>query len=97
MSYLYASKVDRDDAEKVGRAAVRAALAGETDRMVTIRRLADSPYASETGLCPLEAIANRERRLPDEFLTADGVGVTDAFRRYALPLLGETLPDYLHL
>lgn len=97
MSYLYSSETDRDDAEMVGRAAVRAVLAGETGKMVTIVRESDAPYRASAGLCPLTAVANRERRLPAEFLADAETGVTEAFRRYARPLLGAPLPTYLHL
>jgi 6-phosphofructokinase 1 len=42
-------------------------------------------------------VANKHRPLPDEFVTPDGRGVTEAFRAYALPLLGEELPCYPRL
>lgn len=79
---------DMDEAEACGREAVRRAVAGESDRMVTIRRIADAPYAITYETTPLASVANTVRHLPDEFIAPDGRGVTDAFRRYALPLLG---------
>ncbi|HEX8918035.1 MAG TPA: diphosphate--fructose-6-phosphate 1-phosphotransferase [Chloroflexota bacterium] len=95
MSSLCVSSVDRAEASEVGRAAVRLALAGHTNVMVSIVRDSNDPYSSHTTPVPLADIANRQRLLPDEFLTADGRGTTDAFRVYARPLLGpETLPDY---
>ena len=50
-------------------------------------------------------MANLERRLPPEFIAADGFGVTDAFRRWCRPLIAgedwpafrDGLPDYLRL
>ncbi len=80
--------LDLDEAEACGREAVRRAIAGESDRMVTIERVADEPYAIRHGVTPLSGIANIVRTLPDAFIAPDGRGVTDAFRRYALPLLG---------
>ncbi|MDQ6906736.1 MAG: diphosphate--fructose-6-phosphate 1-phosphotransferase [Chloroflexota bacterium] len=80
--------LDLDEAEACGREAVRRAIAGESDRMVTIERIADEPYAIRHGVTPLSGVANIVRNLPDEFIAPDGRGVTDAFRRYALPLLG---------
>ena len=56
--------------------------------MVTIERVSDEPYAVAYGVTPLAGIANVVRHLPDAFIAPDGRGVTDAFRRYALPLLG---------
>ncbi|MBU2409197.1 MAG: diphosphate--fructose-6-phosphate 1-phosphotransferase, partial [Gammaproteobacteria bacterium] len=44
---------------------------------------------------PLDAVANAEKFMPREFITADGWGITDACRRYLLPLIqGEDYPDY---
>jgi 6-phosphofructokinase 1 len=56
--------------------------------MVTIERTSDEPYAVTCGVTPLGGIANIVRSLPDDFIAPHGRGVTDAFRRYALPLLG---------
>lgn len=98
MSSLCTSPVDLAEAEEVGRAAVRRALGGETDRMITLVRDADRPYRSHTDAAPLADIANRQRLLPDEFLSPDEPATTDEFRRYALPLLGEdALPQYTRL
>lgn len=98
MSMLTASSVDLAEAEEVGRAAVRLALQGKTDLMVTLVRESDEPYSWHTGSAPLAQVANRQRLLPDVFLTAEGRGTTAAFKRYALPLLGpEPLPSYVRL
>lgn len=98
MSMMCASPVDLAEAADVGRAGVRLALDGGTDRMVTLVRESDAPYRCSTGSAPLEQIANRQRLLPDEHLTVDGSDVTDAFREYALPLLGpDPLPHYARL
>jgi 6-phosphofructokinase 1 len=98
MSMVCASPVDLAEAAEVGRAAVRLALGGATDRMVTLVREADQPYRCHTSSTALEEVANRQRLLPDEFIAADGRGATEAFRRYALPLLGpDPLPVYARL
>jgi 6-phosphofructokinase 1 len=98
MSMITASSVDLCEAREVGRAAVRLALSGETQRMVTLVREGDEPYRWHTGNAPLLEIANRQRLVPDDYLTPDGRDTTDAFRRYALPLLGpEPLPHYATL
>jgi len=66
--------------------------------MVTLIRDSDEPYRWHTDSAPLDQIANHQALLPIGFLTADGHGTTDAFRRYALPLLGpEPLPSYTRL
>ena len=91
------SEVDLGEAHLVGRQAVKAALRGETDRMVTLIREPGQPYRVSTGLAPLADVANQERHLPDEYLTADGTFVTPAFLDYALPLIGGPLPEYARL
>jgi 6-phosphofructokinase 1 len=35
--------------------------------------------------------------MPDEFLSASGTDVTDAFRLYLRPLLGKSMPDAYRL
>jgi len=97
MSSASVSTTDRDEAELVGWAAVREAAAGTTGKMITLVRQAGPVYACETGLTDLERVANERRPLPPEFLTPDGRGVTQAFRDYALPLLGDPLPQHTRL
>lgn len=97
MAMLAISETDLTEAEAVGREAVHRALAGESDRMITIERLSDAPYAVTYGTVPLDRIANTERILPPEFIGADGRSITAAFRRYASPLLGAPLPSYARL
>jgi 6-phosphofructokinase 1 len=98
MSMLCASSVDLAEAQEVGRAAVSLALDGASDRMVTIVRDVGEPYTSHAGSAPLKLIANRQRLVPDAYLSTDGRSTTDAFRRYALPLLGpRPFPEYVRL
>jgi 6-phosphofructokinase 1 len=79
-----ASKTDTAQAFAVGKAAVRRALAGQPG-VVGMKRLSDVPYRWRTNLLPFEAVANLERKLPPEFIAADGFGVTEAFRRWCRP------------
>ena len=92
-----ASPVDVQEAALVGETAVRHAVDGVTDHMVTLERVADEPYQCTTGLVELAEVANQERLLPDEFLSPSGNDVTAAFIRYAAPLLGGPLPPYARL
>ena len=87
------SSVDAREAEEVGRAAVRHALDGETNRMVSIVRVGDDPYASETGLTSLEPVGGAHKTMPAEFLDSEGMP-TGAFLDYALPLIGDPLPTF---
>ena len=90
-----ASKVDVDQAYAVGKAAVQFALAGKNAVMPTIVRKSHAPYRWSIGEAPLAAIANQEKKVPRNFITADGFGITAACRRYLLPLIGgEDYPPY---
>ena len=97
MSMACASPVDLAEAYLVGQAAVRYAVAGESDAMVALVREAGAEYGCTTGLAPLAAVANTEKRLPEEYLQADWPFVTPAFLDYARPLIGGPLPEYSRL
>ena len=100
-----ASRTDVEQAHALGVAAVDLALQGKNAVMATIERLSDVPYRWKIGDAPLKDIANVERKLPAEFITADGFHITDACRTYLQPLIeGEDpppyrngLPDYVRL
>jgi len=100
-----ASETDVQQAYAVGRAAVEFAIAGRGAVMTAIRRLSDAPYRWDIIAAPLAQVANQEKLLPPDFISADGFGITDAARRYLAPLVvGEAyppfkngLPDYVRL
>lgn len=95
MSMSLASAVDLDEAYRLGQVAVERILAGETARMTALRRFSDDPYMTTIETVPVERIANQVRTLPDAFISVDGMSVTDAFRTWALPLLGDDpFPPY---
>lgn len=99
------SRTDRDEAYEVGQAAVRAAIAGETGKMVTLVRESNSPYQCRTGLAPLADIANGEKLLPKDWIAENGISMKQEFLDYARPLIqGEVpipfedgLPKYVRL
>ena len=93
-SMLMQSSQDREEAIAVGRHALRLAMEGVSGVMAAIRRESSRPYRYALTEAPLEAVANRERTLPDAYINAAGNGVTEAFREYCLPLLGEPFPPY---
>jgi 6-phosphofructokinase 1 len=89
------SKTDNDEAFLAGQAAVKAAIAGETDKMVVLVRGDTEHYTCETGLAPLSEIANGVKKLPREWINEDGVSMNFQFFRYALPLIqGEVTVPY---
>ena len=86
------SKTDNDEAFLAGQAAVKAAIAGETDKMVVLVRGDTDHYTCETGLAPLNEIANGVKKLPTEWINEDGVSMNFQFFRYALPLIQGEVP-----
>jgi len=94
---LQASVVDREEAFAAGEMAVCHAVAGATGKMVTLERISNDPYECQTGLADLNAVANAEKLMPDEFIAPSGNDVTEAFLKYARPLIGEDLPPYAYL
>lgn len=92
-----ASAVDVAQAHALGAAALRLALAGESDVAPILHRLSDVPYRWEIRTAPLAALANVERRLPPEFIAPDGFHITEACRRYLRPLIaGEDSPPFVN-
>jgi 6-phosphofructokinase 1 len=90
-----ASKVDSDQAYAVGKAAVELAVKGVNAVMPTIVRKGSKPYKWVIGHVPLAEVANKEKKVPREYITDDGFGITAPCRRYLQPLIaGEAYPPY---
>jgi 6-phosphofructokinase 1 len=90
-----ASATDVAQAYAVGRTAVEYALAGKNSVMVTIERKEDSVYSWSLGEADLTDIANQEKKMPKNYITADGYGVTQEGIDYLSPLIqGEDYPPY---
>ena len=84
------SHVDAREAREVGEKAAHYACWHNVDGSVVIKRTGD--YAVRYELGQLADIAAKTRHLPDEFINTESNGVTDAFRSYLRPLLGDNLP-----
>ena len=83
-----ASETDIEEAVMAGRAAVENAVAGITDKMVAFERgTVNGRYACKTKLLPLTEVANAEKKVPQEWINAEGNFVTHDFIDYALPLI----------
>lgn len=82
-----ASDTDVEESFNAGRQAVKKAVAGETDKMIAFRRKQGETYEIEYVAEPLSSAANAEKRIPAEWITADGTNLTDDFVAYALPLI----------
>lgn len=89
----YASATDIDEAFLAGEIAVTFANLGKTGIMVAFKRDNSSEYNCLYGFRDVNEVANKERKVPDEFITDDGVGITEKGIEYLRPLiLGELEP-----
>jgi 6-phosphofructokinase 1 len=93
-SVVWQSEVDRDEAILAGRAAVRAALAGENAKMVGFRRISNNPYKINTVLIDIKDVMLHEEKLPDRYINQRGNYVTEEFIDYCRPLIGSPLPRF---
>ena len=90
-----ASATDVEQAHAMGKAAVEFALAGKNAVMPTVVRDSSSPYQWHIGEAALADVANVEKKMPRDFITEDGFGITAAAKEYFAPLiLGEDYPPY---
>ena len=83
-----ASKCDIDESRRIGESAVRHALRGDSAVMVCFRRLKNGgDYRVEIFAENVDNVANKVKRVPDNFILSDGTGVNDKCIDYMLPLI----------
>ena len=100
-----ASATDVEQSYRLGQAAAKLAASGQSGVMAAIIRTSTHPYRWHIKPVPLAEVANLEKKMPPEFISADGFHITQACRDYLLPLIaGEDpppyrngLPDYVRL
>ena len=98
------SATDQKEAVLAGAFGVKAALKGETGKMVSYVRTSNLPYRMTLGLEDVNEICNKEKTVPLEWISQDGSDVTEDFFAYALPLIqgaveiplgSDGLPDFI--
>jgi 6-phosphofructokinase 1 len=90
-----ASATDVEQAYALGCAAVDLAIQGRNAVMPIIVRTSDEPFEWQIGTANLEDVANVEKKMPRDYISDDGFGITAACRRYLRPLIqGEDYPPY---
>ena len=90
-----ASRTDLAQSYAVGKAAVELAVKGRNSVMPTIVRKSDKPYRWSIGVAELKEVANKEKFMPRDFITADGFHITEKCRSYLSPLIaGEDFPPF---
>ncbi len=82
------SEVDAKEARRCGRQAVLYSMK-EQSGSVAIRRMKTAKYSIELFRTDLANVAEKTKSMPDDFINKDGNGMTDAFLRYAFPLVGK--------
>ena len=83
-----ASETDIEESYMSGKVAVENAVIGNSDKMVGFEReIVDGKYVCKTKLFNLSDVANAEKKVPLEWINADGNGVEQPFIDYALPLI----------
>ncbi len=83
-----ASGNDIRESYSAGQEALRAAVAGVTDKMVGFRRADNNgEYQCQTILVDLEQVANKEKKIPREWINEEGTGLLKPFFDYAAPLI----------
>jgi 6-phosphofructokinase 1 len=86
-----ASSVDLEESYQCGYRAVEAAVNGMSDIMITIARISDVPYVVRYDVGRLDDIANKEKKVPADWIVRDGTDVSAEMLRYLRPLVaGET-------
>lgn len=103
-SGMMTSMTDVEEAAMAGMEGVRAALAGETGKMITIKRIGSAPYESACCTADVTLISNQEKKVPREWINEKGNDIKEEFLAYVLPLVqGEPerimengLPKYLY-
>jgi len=87
---------DIEEAFELGREAVVLACQGISGLMTSLVRKETSPYEVSIGTFPLDQVAAKTKSVPAEYIAGDGMMMTEKFRDYINPLIGE-LPEYIRL
>jgi len=90
-----ASAVDVEQAYAMGKAAVEFAVAGKNAVMPTIVRKPGKTYKWTVGEANLADVANVEKPMPRDYISKDGLHISEKGREYLAPLIkGEDYPPY---
>lgn len=90
------SRTDITEAFQVGGAAAKAAFEGHTGEMIALKRLSNDPYQCTTEPHDVHEVANFEKKVPLEWISADHTAMSPAFLAYARPLIqAELTPVFI--
>ncbi len=89
------SKIDLEQAIEVGKVAAKYAIAGRSGVMPVIKRLSNVPYLWEVREGNLLEIANKEKIVPNKYISECGFRIRKAGTDYLQPLIqGESFPKF---
>ncbi|MDC3181288.1 diphosphate--fructose-6-phosphate 1-phosphotransferase [Gammaproteobacteria bacterium] len=90
-----ASKTDIEQAVAMSQEAIRLAKKQQSGIMVGIGRVSNTPYTWRACHVNLDQVAGRERCLPQQFITDDGLYINQSGIDYIMPLIqGESFPTF---
>jgi 6-phosphofructokinase 1 len=81
------SQTDNDEAYTCGQAAVRAAVTGESGKMVILLRGDGDHYTCETGLANFADVTTGPKPFPPTWINDDGLSLNFQYTKYAQPLI----------
>jgi 6-phosphofructokinase len=90
------SETDVEEAAECGRQAVKMSLKYDNGSVAMKRTGNGADYGVEYFRTDLANVAEHTKSVPDEYINADGNGMTEAFIEYAKPLVGK-LPQTEYL
>ncbi len=101
----YASKTDIDESFKIGEFAIKVSLKDKSGHVVGIKRISNTPYKTQCISSDVRLIANKEQKIPVEWINEDTSDITPMLYEYLLPLVqgevalscSEGIPNYLYL
>ena len=91
-----ASMTDLEESERIGAAAAEFGIEyHQSGIMAAFKRISNNPYRVEIIPCPVQDVANKEKKFPVEWISPEGNNVTVDALNYFLPLIkGEPVLKY---
>lgn len=91
------SQTDIDESKLLGMKACQYAIDGYTGVMASLIRKGNNPYKIELTSVPINKIANKEKKVPLDWINDKGNYVEDKMSEYLLPLIqGEVKIEYVN-
>lgn len=82
-----ASPVDLEESRILGAKAVQCAVSKKNGIMVTLNRIQNRPYSIQFSNIPVKEVANREKQVPQEWISRSGYDITDEMMEYLIPIV----------